>query len=326
MAPRGPGAPERSLTARVGSPIVRLRARGAYLVYRAGSGIARALPAPLAVSAARAASRALLPAMPERRRTVARHLRRVRGPELEGRELQRAVAEVFASYARYWLEVFRFPAETPASIDAKMRMEGMVHLREAVAHGRGVVLSMPHLGGWDFGGAWVAQQGLRPVAVAEVLEPPELFEWFVAWRRRLGMEVVPAGRDAGTAVVEALREGRVVGLVSDRDVLGSGVEVDFFGERTRLPAGPATVALRTGAPLLTGAVYFEPGDGHVGVVRPPLDTARRGRFRDDVVRVTQELARELEVLIRRAPEQWHLLQPNWPSDPGWQGEAPLGAA
>jgi KDO2-lipid IV(A) lauroyltransferase len=105
-----------------------------------------------------------------------------------------------------------------------------------------------------------------------------------------------------------------VALLSDRDIQGTGVEVEFFGERTTLPSGPATLALRTGAPLIPVAVYFRNPTGYHGVVRPPLEVVRQGSLREDVGRITQTLAHELETLIRRAPEQWHLLQPNWPSD------------
>jgi KDO2-lipid IV(A) lauroyltransferase len=128
------------------------------------------------------------------------------------------------------------------------------------------------------------------------------------------MTVVPLGPEAGSAVLRALKENQVLGLVCDRDILGTGVEVEFFGEKTTLPSGPATLAIRTGAPLLPTAVYFEGRRGHRGVVRPPLTIDRTGKLRDDVVRVTQLLAYELEDLIRAAPDQWHLLQPNWPSD------------
>jgi phosphatidylinositol dimannoside acyltransferase len=114
-------------------------------------------------------------------------------------------------------------------------------------------------------------------------------------------------------VVAAVRQLHVIPLLSDRDIGGGGVEVTFFGERTTLPAGPAVVAIRTGAPLLPTAIYDQ-GPGHHGIVRPPVDVSRAGSFRADVARITQALAGELELLIRRAPEQWHLLQPNWPSD------------
>lgn len=294
-----------------------LASRGAYIAYRSGGALATRLPRRVAVGAATSVGRALWLAMPERRRLVARHMQRVHGGGLDGARLRREVRAVFDSYARYWLEAFRLPREEPDAIRAGMHVDGIEHLEAAFARGQGVVLAAPHLGGWDFGGAWLALQGFKPLAVAEVLEPPELFEWFVSWRRRIGIEIVPAGPGAGTAVLEGVRRGRTVGLVADRDVLGSGVDVEFFGEKTTLPAGPAVLALRTGARLLAAAIYFEEPTGHRGVILPPLAVSREGRFRDDVRRLTQALAHELEHLIRVAPRQWHLMAPNWPSDPGW---------
>ena len=105
----------------------------------------------------------------------------------------------------------------------------------------------------------------------------------------------------------------MVCLLCDRDLDGGGIEVEFFGERTTLPGGPATLALRTGAAVFP-APCTSRATGHRAVVRDALDPTRTGRLRDDVARMTQDLAAELEELIRAAPEQWHLLQPNWPSD------------
>jgi phosphatidylinositol dimannoside acyltransferase len=198
---------------------------------------------------------------------------------------------------------------------------GRSHLDAAVAQQQGVILALPHLGNWDLAGAWLSNQVPHVTVVAEPVEPPELFEWFVDTRRALGMEVIALGPGAGPALLRALRAEHVVCLVCDRDIAGDGVEVEFFGERTKLPAGPATLGLRTGAPILPVAVYFtRKADGHLGIVRPPLPAERRGALRDDVTRVTQYLAAELEHLIRRAPEQWHLFQPNWPSDPGYEAK------
>ena len=136
------------------------------------------------------------------------------------------------------------------------------------------------------------------------------------------MHVVPLGPDAGKVVLKALKAGHVLALLCDRDIEGTGVEVEFFGERTTLPAGPATLALRTGAALLPTAVYFE-GDGHFARVEAPLVVERSGgRLRDDIVRVTQQIATALEGLIARAPDQWHLQQPNWPSD--WDALEAIG--
>jgi KDO2-lipid IV(A) lauroyltransferase len=276
---------------------------------------ARALPAPVAAALGDGAARAMAEATAGRRRMVRRHLRRVSGGRLKGLALERAVQQAFASYARYWVESFRLADLTPAQLDAAMATEGLDVLEAAMAQGKGVILVTPHLGGWDFGGAWFASKGYKAMVVVEPLEPPELFEWFADMRRGLGLEIVPLGPSAGTTVLRRIKEGGIVALLCDRDLPGTGVPVTFFGEQTTLPSGPATLALRTGAPLLPVAVYFEGRRGHRGVVRPPIPVERTGApFRDDVARIMQAVAAEFETLITRAPEQWHLFQPNWPSD------------
>ena len=253
--------------------------------------------------------------MTGRRAMVERHLRRIHGADLSEAALQKEVRRLFASYARYWMESARVPGTPPAELDATMSVEGKGHVEDAMAAGNGVIMAMPHLGAWDFGGAWFASVAGYPLTVVvEPVEPPELFDWFCELRRAAGLEIVPLGPQAATAVLRRLRSGGVVGLLADRDILGTGVEVEFFGERTTLPSGPATLALRTGAPILPTAVYFTPRRGHYGVIRPAIPVERTGRFRDDMARVTQLLAHELEALVRRAPSQWHMLQPNWPSD------------
>jgi KDO2-lipid IV(A) lauroyltransferase len=224
------------------------------------------------------------------------------------------VSRVFESYARYWLESFRLPGTHPALIEDGMEVDGYENIDNAMDKGAGVILALPHLGGWEWAAFWLVEsKGRRVTAVVEPVEPPELAEWFVGLRRDIGMNVVPLGPSAGTECVRALKNNDVLCLLCDRDLTGDGVEVEFFGERTTLPGGPATLALRSGAPILPTAVYFD-GTGHLGLVRPPLVVAREGKLRDDVARITQDLAHELELLIRRAPDQWHLMQPNWPSD------------
>lgn len=289
-----------------------IRTRAAYLAYRTGAELARIVPEPMAQPAARALGQTLSVAMPSRRRQVERNLRRATAGRLDGLALRKAVAETFGSYGRYWLELFRLPDEAKGRLE--IDIVGFEHVTDGLALGHGVVLALPHVGGWDFAGAWLAAQGIPLTVVAEPVEPPELFEWFAGVRKALGMSVVQLGPEAGRAVLQALRRNEVVCLLCDRDLVGDGIGVDFFDERTTMPAGPATLALRTDAPLLPAAVYFEPHGGHHAVVMPPVPAQREGRLRDDVARVTQQLAHRFEELIRAAPEQWHLLQPNWPSD------------
>lgn len=288
--------------------------RLAFAQYQVGSAVLRHLPRPAAEALARTVYRMASEASEERRLLVERNLRRVLGDDVARAELDRLIRLTFESYGRYWVDSFRLPDLSVAEIDAGMGYEGFGPIAAAVAEGPGPILVLPHLGGWEWAGFWLTQvMGYTVTVVVEPVEPPELFDFFVEFRRSLGMNIVPLGPGAGAEVMRAVHAGHVVCLLTDRDIDGRGLEVDFFGERTTLPAGPATVGLRTGAPLIPTACYFRPYGIHC-VCLPPVPAERQGRLRDDVARVTQDLGRALEDLIRRAPEQWHLQQPNWPSD------------
>jgi KDO2-lipid IV(A) lauroyltransferase len=297
--------------------MARLRDRVAFDAFRFGSLAAQVVPSIFADAGASMLGIGFVAGMREKRAIIERHLLRVQ-PQLRGPELSRAVYAAFDSYARYYVETFRLPSLSRREIQDGIVVSGLEHFYGALEGGKGVILALPHLGGWEWAGRWVADQGIPITVVVETLEPPELFEWFASLRESLGMHVVPVGDGASTAVIKALKANTAVCLLSDRDITGGGISVEFFGEQTKLPAGPAALSLRTGAPLLPCAVYFTTRrDGHRGLVRPPIATDRQGSLREDAARVTQALAHELEGLIRRAPTQWHLFQPNWPSDPGY---------
>ena len=282
--------------------------------YKTGAFAARLFPSRVAQRIISLISPVIARTSKKRRAIIERHLQRV-DPSLYGKALSGASSRAFGSYVRYYFESFRLPRRSAQHVDAHIRVEGYPYVTEALEKGNGVVLALPHLGGWEWAGRWVSDLGHQLTVVVEPLQPPELFEWFMNLRSDLGMKVIPLGPDVAAEVLKSLRNNEVVCLLCDRDIQGGGIEVEFFGETTTLPGGPAMLAIRANSTVLPTAVYFTNDvDGHLGVVRPPLDLTRSGSLRDDVANVTQQLARELEVLIRRAPDQWHLFQPNWPSD------------
>lgn len=281
---------------------------------RIASVLARRVPLPIASSVARGLSIGVARTSHDQRLIAERNLRRAHGPDVTDEVIRRDVPRVFDSYARYWLDSLRLPSLSTATVDRGFTHDGLGPLFGAVDRGVGPILALPHLGGWEWAANWLHRvRGLPVAAVVERLEPPELYDWFLEFRRDLGMNVIPLGPSAGAESAAALADGQIMCLLCDRDVSGNGIIVEFFGESTRLPGGPALMALRSGSPLLPAAVYFRDDHCHA-VVLDPIDTRRRGKLRADVHRVTQDLAAALEVLIRRAPDQWHLLQPNWPSD------------
>jgi KDO2-lipid IV(A) lauroyltransferase len=287
-------------------------------MFRTYSTLGRALaavPEPVALGIARVVGDVLHQVRHDSRRNVERNLRRVVGHDVDQASLDRWSRRAFRAYARYWVEGARLPSTSPHEVLQRfVVVEGFEHLAGAMAAGNGVVLALPHVGSWEYGGTFLAQVGYPMTSVAERLEPPELFDYFVNQRAAMGLTIVPLDRASGSVVMRTLRDGGLVGLLCDRDLLDNGIDVEFFGEKTTMPAGPATLAMRTGAALLTAAVYSGPGQDHHAVVGGPIDITRKGALRSDVARVTQEIADRFEALIRRAPEQWHVFQPLWSAD------------
>jgi len=285
--------------------------------YRVATAIARRLPGAVRRRVPGIAS-ALTPILlrPSTRALLLSHQRRL-APSASDEVVQYRARGMVASYARYWVDTLRLPFLDEVTAVGSVSVEGYEHVERALAAGRGAILALPHLGGWEWAGRWLASRGVEVVSVVERLEPPELLDWFGDLRASLGIRVHPAGPEVVAELRGVLDRNGVVCLLSDRDVTGGGYEVDFLGEVTRLPAGPAVLALRSGAPLLPTAVYQTDAERHLGVVAPPIDCERREGFRGDTARIMGDLAEALGGLIRSAPEQWHLFQPNWPSDPGW---------
>ncbi len=287
----------------------------AYLLYRVGRAVTTALPEPVLLAAATLAGTAVARFNKKKREVVRRNIARVVAPK----DVERTVDEAFRTYARYWVETLRIPKPGLDEISKRTTVEGLDAMRKYLEQGRGVLFVSPHLGNYDVAGAWVASHGWRLLAIAEELEPPELFDLFCTLRASVDVEVLPVGKGSSArALLNGLRTGAVVGLVADRDISGSGTMVEFFGEKTMLPTGPAVLAIRTGAPIAVAAYFQRPGGRFHGVVLEPIEVEAGKSDPERVRAITQEIAHRMEDLIRREPGQWHLFQPNWPSDPGYR--------
>jgi KDO2-lipid IV(A) lauroyltransferase len=253
----------------------------------------------------------------KRRPVVEANLARITGKDRDSEEVQALVVESFRSYARYWLETFRLVREDRDFFLERFRGIGDENIDDALKLGKGVIVVVGHLGNWDAAGAWVGARGNKLVTVAEVLRPRRMFDFFRDHRARLGMTIFPAEKGATERLSEAVEDGAVVAILGDRDLKGKGPEVTFFGERVTFPAGPASVRFRTGAPLLVAGVYsVRSDDGRYGWethITPPLDVPSE-RSEEAMAEVTQKVATALEAMVAKRPEEWHVMQPFWPSD------------
>ncbi|MEU2895497.1 phosphatidylinositol mannoside acyltransferase [Streptomyces sp. NPDC001273] len=220
------------------------------------------------------------------------------------------------SYLRYWMESFRLPAWSAERVAAGVDVLDLHHLHDGMAAGKGVVAALPHLANWDLAGAWLTTKlGIPFTTVAERLKPETLYDRFVAYREGLGMEVLPhSGGSAFGTLARRLRDGGLVCLVADRDLSSSGVEVDFFGETARMPAGPALLAQQTGARLLPVTLWYDDSPTMRGRVHPPIEVPGSGTRPEKTSVMTQALADAFATGIAEHPEDWHMLQRLWLKD------------
>lgn len=235
-------------------------------------------------------------------------------PWLSETELDSLTRSGMRSYMRYWCETFRLPTYKPHRIAESFRLEGHELLDQAMSQGTGAIMIPGHMANWDLAGAWATQRYGALTTVAEQLKPKDLFDQFVQYRESLGMEVLPLGQPAIVRdLTRRLREGRLVALLGDRDLTESGVQVDFFGGKASLPAGPALLAIMTGSPLHAVTMHNEK-HGTVGVVYPRIEVPEVSDRQEQVRIMTQQIAHAFEEGISAHPEDWHMLQRVWVDD------------
>lgn len=284
------------------------------LGYAAGWRVVRALPLGVARAMFNAgADRAFKGNGPGTQR-LRRNLRQVVGPAMPEADLDALVRAGLRSYARYWMEAFRLPSQTREQFLNDFRVVQFDELKAVLGEGNGVILALPHTGNWDAAAAHLVSHGFRLVTVAERLKPEAVYEQFVAYREKLGMEVLPltGGRRAPLDVLaEKAQQGYAVALLADRDLSARGIEVRFFGGRTRMPAGPALLALRTRAPLYAVDLSFTPQGCIAFLRRIELPALTDGALDVRVKIVTQRLADAFAAGIAEHPQDWHMLQKLW---------------
>ena len=217
--------------------------------------------------------------------------------------------DAMRSYMRYWCDTFRFPDWSPERVRETVTVTNEHLLLDAIEAKTGVIVTLPHAGNWDHAGAYFCAKGINLVTVAEHLKPEKLFLKFLSYRQAMGMEVLPLdGRVLGT-LAQRLRGGALVALVADRDLSRSGIDVNFFGGPSRMPAGPALLALKTGAPLITAFVSYTESGIHIDFNEVAL--AESGSDEERVSATVQKMAHQFEVGISAHSQDWHMLQRIW---------------
>jgi lauroyl/myristoyl acyltransferase len=239
-------------------------------------------------------------------------------PEADEATLDELTRDGLRAYFTYWCDAFRMPDWDTDRIN-RLEVHNEHILRDALAAGRGAVGALPHMGNWDHAGAWCTTHGIPVTTVAERLKPEAVFQQFLDFRQGLGMTIFPltgGDTDVFAGLASHVRANDFVPLLADRDLTERGIPVSFFGEKATMPAGPAALALRTGAPLIPVTTWYEGRAPHHTLslrFDAPVPVGE-GTGRTKVGAMTQHLADVFAQQIREHPTDWHMLQKLFAAD------------
>ena len=229
------------------------------------------------------------------------------------------VREVFQNFGMYLVDFFRLSCLTPQKMRGLVQMEGVERMKEALGHGCGAIGLTAHIGNYELAGAVLALLGLPLFAVVLTHQNSRVDHFFHRQRDRVGVQGIPIQRMSRKAFFErcfsVLRRNQILGLVGDRDFFGHGIELSLFGQPFRVPTGPASLSLKTGAPIVP-TFLIRDGDGAYRLIIEPPIPIPRGVSRDEAIhRMTQACLDVMAQYIRRYPTQWYLFQEYWKPAP-----------
>ena len=243
------------------------------------------------------------------RRRATDNMRQILGPHADPREARRLTTRAFANYGRYMVDLVRMPHLDLQEVNRTIRVDGWEHVETAYTYGKGVVFATGHIGNWDMAGAAFAARGHPVSALVETLKPARWNDRVQRTRTAVGVKAIPI-ENGPRDMIAALRKREGLAVLVDRPLQVDGVAVTFFGKPTRVPAGAAMLALRTGSPVVPAALVRNPyGEGYLAHIGPPI-VGERG---DDASEVMQHIMSWLEGIIRRYPDQWFMFRHMWPA-------------
>jgi len=231
-------------------------------------------------------------------------------PELDATQLEFLVNAGIRSSMRYWCDTFRFPSWSKERLISTTVCDNENFLRDPIAEKRGCIVALPHAGNWDHAGAYFCATGIPLTTVAEHLKPEKLFRKFLEYRTAIGMEVLDLNSRSVAVLSQRLRAGKLIALVADRDLSKNGIPVNFFGKGAQMPAGPALLAIQTGADLITAFVKYE--DVGIRIIfEEAIAVPESGSVPEKAAAMTQIMADRFAKHLAVNTVDWHMMQRIW---------------
>ena len=243
-------------------------------------------------------------------------IKRLRGnygrvmPEYSPQKLEELTKLGMRSYLRYWFDTFRLSKWSKNRIISTTQVIRENLLRDPIQSKHGCIVALPHAGNWDHAAAYFCSTGITLTAVVEKLKPEAIFKKFLAYRQSIGIEAISHKEKTIPILTQRLQAGKLIALVADRDMSRNGIEVNFFGKTSKMPSGPAILAIKTGAPLITAYVRYTPGGIEI-IFDETLKPTNSGSEEEQIKIITQSMADNFAKRIKENPVDWHMLQRIW---------------
>ena len=231
-------------------------------------------------------------------------------PEYSAQKLEELTKLGMRSYLRYWFDTFRLSKWSKNRIISTTQVIRENLLRDPIQSKQGCIVALPHAGNWDHAAAYFCSTGITLTAVVEKLKPEAIFKKFLAYRESIGIEAISHKEKTIPILTERLQAGKLIALVADRDMSRNGIEVNFFGKTSKMPSGPAILAIKTGAPLITAYVRYTPGGIEI-IFDETLKPTNSGSEEEQIKIITQSMADNFAKRIKENPVDWHMLQRIW---------------
>ena len=243
-------------------------------------------------------------------------IKRLRGnygrvmPEYSSQKLEELTKLGMRSYLRYWFDTFRLSKWSKNRIISTTQVIRENLLRDPIQSKQGCIVALPHAGNWDHAAAYFCSTGITLTAVVEKLKPEAIFKKFLAYRQSIGIEAISHKEKTIPILTQRLQAGKLIALVADRDMSRNGIEVNFFGKTSKMPSGPAILAIKTGAPLITAYVRYTPGGIEI-IFDETLKPTNSESEEEQIKVITQSMADNFAKRIKENPVDWHMLQRIW---------------
>ena len=287
-------------------------------LFRLGNWVMRTLPPRVRYPLAAVTGRCAFFVMRRRRRVAYENFGQVLGLPWNAPQVKRTAEHAFGNYFKMFADFMLMDTLTPEEIRRMVRPQGVEHIDRALAEGKGAIVVTAHVSNWDILAAAAAVYGYPISAVTNELPSGGLNELVVASRERIGMKMIPLGAGSPRQILRALGRNELVALASDLYSGDRGVRVLFFNRPAMFPAGPAALALKTGAPILPVWIRRQTDNLYVAEVEAPIEVSRTGDTPRDIQLTTERIVQFFERIIRREPDQWLVFLPVWRLAPASQ--------